>query len=194
MKSLIISCNVTLDGFMAGTNNDLDSLSFIVDDPLLENELAEDFRAGVDTIVVGRQTFLDMAAYWTTVNNAMAAWLNKTPKKVLSTDGDFDVSVWKNSSLVLGDGVEQMRSLKESSGGSLVAFGGVKTLQALVTADLVDEYWLKVSPTLIGRGSSMFTDISSWRKLTLRAVKSYPSGIVHVRYTKEPESASYAPC
>jgi hypothetical protein len=37
MKQLIVSCNVTVDGFMAGPDIDLD---FIVDDPKLQDELA----------------------------------------------------------------------------------------------------------------------------------------------------------
>jgi dihydrofolate reductase len=95
-KPLIVSCNVTVDGFMAGPDNDLD---FIVDDPQLEDELAGKFRSVADTIVVGRQTFFDMAAHWTTADGDMAAWLNTTPKIVLSTDSNLDVSAWENSTL-----------------------------------------------------------------------------------------------
>jgi hypothetical protein len=84
MKQLIVSCNVTVDGFMAGPDSDLASLDFIVDDRQLEDDLTGKFRSVADTIVVGRQTFFDMEAYWTTVDSDMAAWLNTTPKIVLS--------------------------------------------------------------------------------------------------------------
>lgn len=152
MRQLIVSCNITVDGFMAGPDNDLD---FVADDPQLEDELAAMFRSVVDTIVVGRQTFLDMAAYWTTAGGEMAAWLNATPKIVLSANGDLDIGAWENSTLAAGDGVDHVRRLKKSSGGALVTFGGVHTLRSLVAADLVDEYWLKVSSEIIGRGRSM---------------------------------------
>lgn len=171
MKPLIVSCNVTVDGFMAGPDNDLASLhAFMVDDPQQEDELAGRFGSVADTIVVGRQTFLDMAAHWTTVDSDMAAWLNTTPKVVLSTDSSFDVGVWENSTLAAGNGVEEVRRLKASTGGALVMFGGVQTIRSMVAADLVDEYWLKVSPKVLGRGSSMFSDVAERRALTQRRV------------------------
>jgi dihydrofolate reductase len=113
----------------------------------------------------------------------MAAGLNTTPKIVLFTDSNLDVSAWENSTLAAGDGVDQVRRLKASSGGALVTFGGVHTLRSLVAADLVDEYWLKVSPAIIGRGRSMFSDMVEHRALTLRSAKSFPSGTIDAIYT-----------
>lgn len=179
MKSLIISCNVTVDGFMSGSDKSLD---FIVPDRDHEDELAAAFGSVASTIVIGRQTFLDMAAYWPKVDSDMAAWLNGTPKFVLSTDRDFDTSAWKNSTLAAGDGVDQVHRLKETSGGALVAFGGVSTLRSLVAADLIEEYWLKVSPTIVGRGGSMFADVIERRSLTLRSTKSFPTGVLALTY------------
>jgi len=42
--------------------------------------------------------------------------------------------------------VDQVRRLKASSGGAVVAFRGVHTVRSLVAANLVDEYWLKFNP------------------------------------------------
>jgi dihydrofolate reductase len=79
--------------------------------------------------------------------------------------------------------VDQVRRLKASSGGSLVTFGGVHTVRSLVAANLVDEYWLKVNPAIVGRGGSMFSDVVERRALTLRSAKSFPSGAVAVIYS-----------
>jgi hypothetical protein len=51
MKPLIVFSDVTVDGFMAGPDNDLD---FMVDDPQLEDELTGMLMSVADTIVVGR--------------------------------------------------------------------------------------------------------------------------------------------
>src|SRR5215208_4176918 len=91
-----------------------------------------------------------MAAYWTTADGDLAAWMNATPKFVLSTDSRYDVSAWENSTLAAGDGADQVRRLKASSRGGLVTFGGVHTVRSLVAANLVDEYWLKVNPAIVG--------------------------------------------
>jgi riboflavin biosynthesis pyrimidine reductase len=36
---------------------------------------------------------------------------------------------------------------------------GVHTVRSLGAANLVDEYWLKVNPAIVGRGGSMFSDV-----------------------------------
>lgn len=184
MRPLIVSCNVTADGYMAGPDNDLASLDFIVPDPQQENDLASRFRSVANAIVVGRQTFLDMEAYWTTVDSPMADWLNATPKIVLSTDNGFDAGIWKNSTLAAGDGLQEVRRLKESPGGALVMFGGVRTIRSMIAADLVDEYWLKINPVVIGRGSSMFALLAERLSLILSSARAFPSGIIDATYTK----------
>ena len=180
MRPLIVFSDMTLDGFMAGPDNDLD---FMTDDPHMTSELTGELMSVADAIIWGRKSFSPSAAYWTAAEGDLAAWLNTTPKFVLSSDSTFDVSSWKNSTLAAGDGADQIRRLKESSGGSLVVFGGVQTVRSLVAADLVDEYWLKVNPAIVGRGGSMFSEVGELRPLTLRSARSYPSGTVALVYS-----------
>jgi dihydrofolate reductase len=85
--------------------------------------------------------------------------------------------------MAAGDGVDQVRRLKASSGGGLVTFGGVHTVRSLVAANLVDDYWLKFNPAIVGRGGSMFSDVVERRALTLRSARSIPSGAVAVIYS-----------
>jgi dihydrofolate reductase len=72
--------------------------------------------------------------------------------------------------------------LKASSGGAVVTFGGVQTVRSLVATNLVDEYWLKVNPAIVGRGGSMFSDVVERRALTLCSARSFPSGAVALIY------------
>lgn len=193
MRRLIVSCNMTVDGYMAGPSNRKDdgsrwngnmlaSLDFIVPDREQEDELAATFASVADTVIFGRQTYLDMYSFWSTAERDMATWLNKADKVVLTHDTDFDVSGW-NATLAAGDGVEQVRRLKDSTGGALVTFGGIRTLRTLIAAELVDDYWLKVSPAVLGNGESMFSDLGEHRTLALQSTKSFPSGLLDVRYT-----------
>ena len=57
MRPLIVFSDITVDGFMAGPDNDLDFI----------------------------KTYPAMGAYWTTADGDLAAWMNATPKVVLST-------------------------------------------------------------------------------------------------------------
>lgn len=182
MRSLIVFSDVTVDGFMAGSNGDLDFMVDIADDPQLVSELTGKLLRTADTIVVGRNSFAAMAAYWSNAEGEVAAWLNETPKVVLSTNPDLDVSEWRNSTLAAGDGVKQVRRLKGAAGGSVVTFGGVRTVRSLVRADLVDEYWLKINPAVVGRGQSMFSDLVTHRLLTLRSARAFPNGAIAATY------------
>ncbi|NIK55204.1 dihydrofolate reductase family protein [Kribbella shirazensis] len=180
MRPLIVFSDITVDGFMAGPDNDLD---FMVEDPQLADEFTGELMRVADTIVWGRTSFAPSAVYWTTAEGDVADWLNATPKVVLSSDDTVDVSVWPNSTLAVGDGVDHVRRLKEAPGGGVVVFGGVATVRGLVTADLVDEYWLKVNPTIVGRGGSMFSDMTDRRTLTLRSARTFPSGTIAAIYS-----------
>jgi dihydrofolate reductase len=180
MRPLIVFCTVTVDGFMAGPDNDL---GFAIDDPELEQALNGELMRVADAIVVGRKSFPEMAAYWMAAEGELADWMNSTPKFVLTSDDEYDVSVWDTASTAAGDGVEQVRELKEGDGKSVVVFGGVETVRALVAAGLVDEYWFKVHPVVVGRGRSMFFDLPERTTLALRSVRSFPSGSLGVVYT-----------
>ena len=179
MRPLIVFSTVTLDGFMTGPDNDLD---YMVVDDQLDEELVGSLRSVVDTIVVGRVSFSEMAGHWSAAEGTIAEWMNRTPKVVLSTNADFDVNSWENSTLAAGDGAEHVRRLKAADGGALVVFGGTNTVRSLVTADLVDEYWLRINPVVVGRGGSMFSDLVDRRSLTLRSARSHPSGVVAAIY------------
>jgi dihydrofolate reductase len=177
-RQLIVFADVTLDGFMAGPNNDLD---FMAQDPKLADEFTTELRAVADTIIFGRKSFDPAGAHWTAADGELADWMNSTPKVILSTDPGFDVGAWANSSVATD--LDQIRRLKASTGGAVVAFGGVQTLRTLISAGLVDQYWLKINPVAVGRGGSMFSDLTEQRRLTLQSARPYPSGTLATVYS-----------
>lgn len=177
MRQLIVFSDVSLDGFMAGPNNDLD---FMADDSKLADEFTAELRAVADTIIFGRKSFEPSAAYWTAADGDLADWMNSTPKLILSSNQDLDTSAWANTTVA---DLDRIRQLKESAGQAIVAFGGVHTLQALISAGLVDQYWLKINPAVVGHGGSMFSELTDRRRLTLRSAKPYPSGTIAAIYS-----------
>src|SRR5258708_33934831 len=81
MRDVLLFVDVTVDGFMAGPNNDL---SVMVEDADLYRTMTTELMARADTIIVGGKVFHDMAAYWTTAPDLVAPWVNAAPKVVLS--------------------------------------------------------------------------------------------------------------
>jgi len=62
MRKLIVSVNVTLDGFLSGPNCELD-WHFTCWTAEMAEALSEQLKKA-DTIILGRVTYLAMAKYW----------------------------------------------------------------------------------------------------------------------------------
>jgi dihydrofolate reductase len=60
--------------------------------------------------------------------------------------------------------------------------GGAQTAGQFIGKGLVDEYIISIIPLLLGRGVPLWLETGPERKLKLLGVKSYPRGVVQVRY------------
>jgi dihydrofolate reductase len=121
--------------------------------------------------LLGRKTYQIFAAYWPRVTdpgNPIAGKLNALPKYVASaTLPSVD---WANSALLGGDVVTEVGKLKERPGDELQVHGSGELAQALIEADLVDEYRLTFIPVHLGSGRKLFRD--GTRAAALRLINS----------------------
>jgi len=114
MRELIVFADVTLDGFTAEPDNDLD---FMVGDDKLDQAFMRELMPRADTIVVGRKAFVGgMASYWPTATEPFAQCMNETPKVVPSGTG-VDVDQWENPSVATGDAIAHVRDSRLAPGG-----------------------------------------------------------------------------
>jgi dihydrofolate reductase len=105
---------------------------------------------------------------------------------------DPEANGWNNTVLATGNLVEEITALKKQSrvlteSDDIIAYGGATFVSALIRHGLIDEYYLFINPTAIGKGISIFKTID--RKQNLILVNSVPfdCGIVALHY--EPGSA-----
>ena len=89
---------------------------------------------------------------------------------------------WKKSQHIDGDVVEEIRQLKASDGPELHVWGSSELLQALIAADLVDEYRLWVFPVVLGDGKGLFENAVPPRRLNLVETRRTSTGIVANTY------------
>ena len=89
---------------------------------------------------------------------------------------------WQNSTVLSGNIVEQVRSLKEQPGKDIVVTGSIRLCHTLIEAGLVDEYRLFVYPVVQGRGRRLFPHGFGLPALSLPDAKSFRSGITYSRY------------
>jgi dihydrofolate reductase len=192
MRRVIVQEFVTLDGFAAGPNGELDFVEEAggpsadpTGGPFVEDQLA--FIGTVDTILLGAATYRMFSAYWpeqTVETQGIADALNETPKVVFSrTLESAPWGRWPEARLVAGEAAEEVRRMKEEPGKDLVVWGSLTLARSLARAGLVDEYCLWVCPLALGDGQRLFERVPPMRLL---GTKTY-DGLLTARY--EPKSS-----
>jgi dihydrofolate reductase len=179
MRKIIASEMITVDGFFAGADGELDW--FVQDEEL--NTIALDLLRSVDTILYGRATYEMMAGFWPHATGSFADRTNQLQKIVFSkTLKETPWGEWKNAKPVNGDIAQEVSKLKQHTGKDMVIYGSGSIVQALTNLGLIDEYQLLVHPVVLGGGRPLFQDIKATVHLKLLESKTFHSGIVLLSY------------
>jgi dihydrofolate reductase len=176
---------VTVDGFVAGPNGELDWMTFGSDDKLSAriNELTD----SSDTILLGRKMTDGFVDYWTSVlenpespEYSFAQKMVNIPKVVFSKT--IEKSRWANTALANGDIVEEVEKLKNKDGKDIIVYGGAEFVGNLIKNNLIDEYHFFVNPVAIGKGMRIFENLNDKMKLKLISAESFDCGETELFY------------
>jgi dihydrofolate reductase len=185
MRKVVAFVHLSLDGFAAGPNGELDWISY--DDEL--EKYAEGVVASVGAAMYGRVTYQMMESYWPAMltdtsaskhEREHARWLEDIPKVVFSRT--LKKTDWNNARLIKANLVEEVAKLKKKPGKDLVIFGSPGLTQALLKLDLVDEYRLTVNPVVLGKGMPLFKGIKDSINLKLLETRTFKSGVLGLHY------------
>lgn len=181
MRKIIVSNLVTLDGFIAATNGEIDW--FRADEEFLG--YSRDLCRAIGAILLGRRTFEVMAAYWPS-NEAMknqpvvAERMNNLPKIVVSKT--LSKPEWNNSRIVREQILESIGELKQQAGGDVAIFGSGELVSSLLPLGLIDELRLFVHPTILGRGHTEFPGMLKRIDLEFLSARPFKSGVMMLAY------------
>ena len=175
-RKLKLQVQMTVDGFVAGPEGQLDWMSRNLDEGVIARivQLTE----SSDTILLGRGMTAGFIDYWEAVQPqspeyVFARKMVDTPKVVFSKT--LTRVAGKNVRVESGDLVQAVMHLKEQRGKDIVVYGGATFVSALIEHDLIDELNIFVNPVAIGRGMRIFKDRKALRSIGSTA---YPSGVV----------------
>src|SRR5215211_5921777 len=144
MRKVILLEHVSLDGYAAGPNGEMDWITF--DEPLTKYVHA--LHARMDAAVYGRTTYQMMEGYWPTVLTETdpepsalehAQWLQQATKIVFSKT--LDKVDWNNSLLIHDHILEEMTKIKQQPGKDIFLVGSLSIAQEFMRLGLIDEYW-----------------------------------------------------
>ena len=178
MRKLKLQMQITVDGFVAGPEGQLDWMTWEMDERLIAfiNHLTDTS----DTILLGRKMTEGFVKYWEQVitqpdspEYAFGQKMVGMPKVVFSrtvksVDG-------QNVRVENGPLVDAVTQLKNREGKDIVVYGGATFVSSLIENKLIDELNLFVNPVAIGEGLRIF---GSRTALKLKASVAYASGIV----------------
>ncbi len=191
MRKLKLQVQMTIDGYIAGPNGEMDWMSQNWDDDLKDYVTA--LTEHVDGILLGRKLAEGFIPYWASVaadeNNA-EVWAGKkftdTPKVVFSKT--LEQSAWANTALAKGDIAAEVNKLKAQEGKDLIAYGGATFVSSLIEHGLIDEFHLFINPAAIGSGLAIFNAQTGRQNLKLVKATPFDCGIVVMHYEKRQEA------
>ena len=185
MRKLKLQVQISVDGFIAGPNGEMDWLTFNWDEGLMK--YVGDITDPVDTIILGRKLAEGFIPTWASrpKDEPGAEKMVSTPKVVFTRT--LATSGWDNTTLAAGDLTEEINNLKSQDGGDIIAYGGANFTSNLITAGLIDELHLFVNPVILGKGLPIFQEIDGKQNLELKNSQAFPCGIVVLCYATKPE-------
>lgn len=160
----------SLDGFIARPDGSFD---FLPDDP--EPHGFEEFFAGIDAVVMGRNTFETALSF--------QGWPYAGKRVVILSSKPIDLS------MVIGGVVEQMSGepadivarLAETGAHHLYIDGGI-TIQRFLRAGLIHRLIVTRVPVLIGEGIPLFGAVPHDIRVRHVSTRQFPSGLVQSEY------------
>ena len=193
MRKLKLQVQMSVDGFVGGPNGELDWMQWNWDDGI--KKYVDDLTDSVDTILLGRKMTEGFISHWSNVvrnpsdpSYSFAKKMMDKPKFVFSKT--LKESAWENTSVINDNFQKEIKNLKGQPGKELptgqagiIVYGGAGFVSSLVENNLIDEYYLFVNPTAIGKGLSIFNG-----RTNLKLVKTilFDCGIVLLNYIPQP--------
>ncbi len=188
MRKLILQMMTTLNGRL---DDPMDWVHGVAEDQYTD---IDRLYAGYDTVLVGRTTYEEMAAYWPTAlaesegtetNRRMAHKMHEYRKLVFSRSARDAITDWNNTErIVAADDNElaaYLTNLKQKQGADIILSGGSSFARSVIALDLVDEFHFFVYP-IVSPGTPWFSPLTESFNLQLVGAKSYSNGVVHVHY------------
>lgn len=186
MSKIISFMHISLDGFVAGPNGEMDWIKF-------DNDLFDYVGKRIsetNTALYGRKTFQLMESYWPTAADKPTAtkhdiehskWYSKSNKVVLSkTMSEAGLS---NTTIISDNLSDRLNEIKQQEGPEILLFGSPTATHSLIQLNLIDGFWLFVNPIILGQGIPLFADIKEALQLQLTpTTRQFTCGVTELNY------------
>ena len=173
MRKLILYTAMSLDGKIAGPNDDVSWLDE-VPNPEGSDYGYTEFIANIDTTIMGNTSYQwvirqDVPWPYESTRNYVV-----TRNKALEDNDEV--------SFINEDPAGFIRDMKAGEGKDIWLIGGAGVNQLCLEAGLIDEMRVFLMPVIVGEGIGLFNPENNRQMLELIYQHSYPSGVLELRY------------
>ncbi|MEO7214684.1 dihydrofolate reductase family protein [Mucilaginibacter sp.] len=185
MRKLKLQVQMTIDGFVAGPDGQLDWMWIPGerDESIFEKVI--DLAESCDTILLGRKMTREFIDHWENVVDNLPdspeqplAQLMVNMRKIVFSHTQTAIN-GRNLEVENGDLTVAVQSLKNEPGRDIMVYGGANFASSLISLNLVDEYYIFRNPVAIGKGLTIFTE---QKILKLDSSITYKNGKVIDKY------------
>jgi len=171
MRKIVYGVGISLDGYIARPDGAVDFLFMPKDYSMTP------FFKSVDTAIMGRKTF-DVASAMSggVMDPSISSYYIFS--RSLPSGKRNGLTFVKRSPAAL------VRALRKGAGKDIWLMGGGELAREFLEADLVDELYLGVVPTLIGEGIPAFPGGFRQREFSLVENKTYSRGLIALKYKR----------
>lgn len=187
MRKINVHSMVSLDGVIQGpgspkedTSNGFEYGGWVA--PYDDNDYDEEVRKELDQpsdFLLGRFTFIIWEKYWP-FHNDIWPGINEGTKYVFSQTRNQ--SNWENSVFIKD--VAEIRNLKNSPGRDIQVWGSSQLIQLLLQNDLIDNFYLKIHPLVLGRGKMLFNQNFPAAAFSLERSSVTSKGVIIAQYKR----------
>jgi dihydrofolate reductase len=157
MRKLKLQVHISIDGFVAGPNGELDWIfNGASQQPVI------DLADSCDTILMGRKMARGFIDHWeSALDNAPdnreqpLAQRMVSMRKVIFSHTQTTIN-GRNAEMANGDLAATVQALKKEAGKDIIVYGGASFVSSLIEQNLIDEYYMFTKPVALGSGLSIF--------------------------------------
>jgi dihydrofolate reductase len=174
-RKLKLFIAMSLDGYLAGEDDNLDFLSSV-------EKKGEDygyaaFTSTIDTYIIGRKTY-------EVIKGMMKG-------EQLPQVQQYDCYVITRGKEEERDGIsfrndlpKLVNSLKSKEGKDIYCDGGGEVIRILLEHQLIDEMIISIIPVLLGKGKRLFLEQPTFQKLEHLGTINFDTGLVQLHYKR----------
>jgi dihydrofolate reductase len=164
MRKLKLQVQMTLDGFVAGPNGELDWMWASGEQDPAGLQKVIDLADSCDMILLGRGMTQEFCTYWESVVDNKPdspeiplAQRMVNMRKIAFSRTQTDIK-GRNLEVENGDLATVVQALKNEQGKDIMVYGGAGFASSLISLNLVDEYYIFLNPVALGSGLSIFKE------------------------------------